>query len=406
MSTHYQSLEPADRAADYGAQPRTTSFAPDTRTDEPTPEPAWAASAKAIKVKKAKKPLFSIGKTVKPEVVMAFSRQLSSFLEAGIPVLDALEIVAQQTGSPPMRIVITSVRDSIHRGTSFAAAVDAHPEVFPAFYRAMLTSAEYTGDLDTVLAQLSAYLERDIAAKRQVRSALTYPTIVLIVAFIAVIVMSVFVLPKFTGLYSSLGADLPLPTRMLIGFTNFMTSYWLYLLGVIALVVIAMFAVLGGSRGKSRRDSVAMRLPVIGNLFLLISLERFCRVLASLSSAGVPLPQAIGLSADSTNNTLFKTQMVAVREVLVRGGGLYEPMAETGLFPIAARQMIQVGERTGMLGEQLGKAASYYEREVSFSMKKATELFQPAVILMVALVVGFIAVAQVAAMYSIFGQVK
>jgi type IV pilus assembly protein PilC len=355
---------------------------------------------------KAKKQLFSIGRTVKPEIVMAFSRQLSSFLEAGIPVLDGLEIVATQTGSTPMRNVIIEIRDSIHRGMSFSDAVDAHPDVFPAFYRAMLASAEYTGNLDIVLSQLSAYLERDIAAKRQVKSALTYPTVVLVIAFAAMIVMSVFVLPKFTGLYRSLGATLPRPTRMLMGFTDFMSSYWLVVLGAVALVVLLFFAVIGGARGKRRRDVLAMKLPLIGNLFLLISLERFCRVLASLSSAGVPLPIAIGLSADSTNNSIFQSQMIAVRETLVRGGGLYEPMVETGLFPIAARQMIQVGERTGMLGNQLGKAASYYEREVAFTMKKATELFQPAVILLVALVVGFVAVAQVAAMYSIFGQIK
>ena len=238
------------------------------------------------------------------------------------------------------------------------------------------------------------------------KSALTYPIVVLVVAFAAMIVMSVFVLPKFTGLYSSLGAKLPLPTRMLIGFTNFMTSYWLLVLGAVALGLVVAFAIIGGKRGKSRRDELVMKLPVIGTLFQLISLERFCRVLSSLSSAGVPLPVAIGLSADSTNNTLFQTNMVTVREALVRGGGLYEPMAETGLFPIAARQMIQVGERTGMLGNQLSKAASYYEREVKFNMKRATELFQPAVILLVAAVVGFIAVAQVSAMYSIFGQVK
>ncbi len=383
----YQPLGPADGPASHD----------DSRTiDRPRSNTA----------EKVKKPLFSIGKTVKPDVVMAFSRQLSSFLEAGIPVLDALEIVAQQTGSAPMRTVIIDIRDSIHRGTSFSAAVDSHPEVFPAFYRAMLESAEYTGNLDAVLSQLSEYLERDIAAKRQVKSALTYPIVVLVIAFIAVIVMSVFVLPKFTGLYKSLGASLPLPTRMLIGFTNFMTSYWLFVLAGMALIVGVFFLVAGGKRGKARRDALTMKLPVIGNLFLLISLERFCRVLSSLSTAGVPLPVAICLSADSTNNTLFTTQMVTVRDALVRGGGLYEPMAETGLFPIAARQMIQVGERTGMLGNQLGKAASYYEREVKFTMKKATELFQPAVILIVALVVGFIAVAQVAAMYSIFGQVK
>jgi type IV pilus assembly protein PilC len=214
------------------------------------------------------------------------------------------------------------------------------------------------------------------------------------------------VLPKFTGLYESLGADLPLPTRMLMGFTNFMSSSWPMLIAAIAVVVVGLGVLFRGTRGKGRRDVVAMRTPVIGNLFQLISLERFCRVLSSLATAGVPLPVAIGLSADSTNNTLFQTRMVNVREVLVRGGGLYEPMAESGLFPIAARQMIQVGERTGLLGNQMGRAASYYEREVTFAMKKATQLFEPVVILFVALIVGFIAIAQIAAMYSIFGQVK
>ncbi len=406
VTTNYQSLDPPDESATgeqaLPIQPAAAVYGNDPLTAE-LEQPGALVAARPVKTKK---PLFSVGKSIKAEVVMAFSRQLSSFLEAGISVLDALEIVSQQSASPQMRIVINDIRASIQRGTSFAAAIDAHPDVFPAFYRAMLTSAEYTGDLDMVLSQLAEYLERDIAAKRQVKSALTYPVIVLVVAFAAMIVMSVFVLPKFTGLYSSLGAQLPLPTRMLIGFTNFMTSYWLFVLGVIAVLIAIAVAILGGARGKSRRDSLAMKLPVIGNLFQLISLERFCRVLASLSSAGVPLPVAIGLSADSTNNTLFKTSMVTVREALVRGGGLYEPMAETGLFPIAARQMIQVGERTGMLGNQLGKAASYYEREVTFTMKKATELFQPAVILLVAAVVGFIAVAQVAAMYSIFGQIK
>ena len=369
-----------------------------------TAEPAEII--KPVAAVKVKKPLFSIGKTIKPAVVMAFSRQLSSFLEAGIPLLDALDIVAQQTASPLMRTVITDIRTSIQRGTSFSEAIDVHPLIFPAFYRAMLTSAEYTGSLDDVLSQLAAYLERDITAKRQVKSALTYPIMVLVVATAAMIVMSLFVLPKFTGLYKSLGATLPLPTRMLMGFTNFMQSSWLYVLGAMALSVVVLFAIVGGARGKRRRDILTMRLPIIGNLYQLISLERFCRVLSSLSTAGVPLPAAIGLSADSTNNSLFKNKMVAVREVLVRGGGLYEPMAETGLFPIAARQMIQVGERTGNLGNQLGKAASYYEREVTFSMKKATQMFEPIIIVCVGAVVGFIAVAQIAAMYSIFGQVK
>jgi type IV pilus assembly protein PilC len=337
---------------------------------------------------------------------MAFSRQLSSFLEAGISVLDALEIVGMDTGSPVMRRVIADIRTSIMRGTSFVDAVGAHPTVFPTYFRAMVVSAEYTGHLDEVLSQLAAYMERDIAARRQVKSALTYPTVVLVVAVAAMITMSLFVLPKFSGLYRNLGAKLPLPTRMLLGFTDFITKDWPFLLAGSVLVFVLSSIVVGGEHGKHRRDVVATKLPVIGNLFHLISLERFCRVLANLVIAGVPLPEAIGVSADSTNNSIFQARMTTVRETLVRGSGVYDPLEQTGLFPLAARQMIQVGERTGTLGNQLSKAASYYEREVNFTMKRSTELFEPVVILFVGLIVGFVAVAQVAAMYSIFGQVK
>ncbi|MEO5900414.1 MAG: type II secretion system F family protein [Ilumatobacteraceae bacterium] len=365
-----------------------------------------ATAPRKVKVRKPRKPLFSIGKTVKPDVIMAFSRQLSSFLEAGISVLDALETVEEETSSVPMRKVVADVRASIIRGSSFVDAIAAHPEVFPTYYRAMLVSAEYTGDLDAVLSQLAAYLERDIAAKRQVKSAMTYPIIVLIVAVVAIFVMSVFILPKFTGLYRSLGANLPLPTRMLLGFTDFMTGYWWAVVAAIVLGIALFSAIAGGDRGKGRRDVLAMKVPVVGKLFHLISLERFCRVLAALASAGVPLPEAIGVSADSTNNSIFQARMLIVRDTLIRGSGVYEPMAASGLFPLAARQMIQVGEKTGSLGKQLSRAASFYEREVNFSIKHATELFEPIIIMFVGLVVGFVAVAQVAAMYSIFGQVK
>jgi type IV pilus assembly protein PilC len=223
---------------------------------------------------------------------------------------------------------------------------------------------------------------------------------------LAMIAMSVFVLPKFSGLYRNLGAKLPLPTRMLLGFTDFITGGWPFILAVGAIFVAMAVLVVGGERGRRRRDRVVGKLPLAGNLFHLIAIERFCRVLAALVTAGVPLPTAIGVSADSTHNTKWESRMIGVRDTIIRGGGLYEPIASSGLFPIAALQMIQVGERTGSLGKQLSKAASYYEREVTFSMKRATDLFEPFVILFVGAIVGFVAVAQVAAMYSIFGQVK
>ena len=348
----------------------------------------------------------SYGKPVKPEAVMAFSRQLASFMEAGISILEALEIVAEETSSDEMRAVILEIRDTVRRGASFADAVGKHVKVFPAYYRAMVVSAEFTGRLDQVMNQLATYMERDIAAKRQIRSALTYPVMILIVAALAMVVMAVFVLPKFSGLYRSLGAKLPLPTRLLLGFTDFMGAYWPMVFGGIGMLLMLASMVIGGQRNKVRRDKMTMRLPVIGNLFHLISIERFCRVLSALATAGVPLPDAIQVSADCTNNSIFRSRMADVRETLTRGGGLSTPMVETGLFPIAARQMIRVGERTGSLGPQLSKAASYYEREVGFQMKRATDMFQPTIILLVGALVGFVAVAQVSAMYSIFGQVR
>lgn len=345
------------------------------------------------------------GHPVKPEVVLAFSRQVASFLEAGISLLEALEVVREEIGDETMSQVISEMSDEIERGSSFSDAVGAHPKVFPGYYRAMVRSAEFTGNIDEVLDQLGTYLERDIMAKRQVKSALTYPIIILIAAVAAMVVMSVFVLPKFSAMYRSLGARLPLPTLALLKFTDFMHSMWIEVLLGTAVVVLLVVAVFGGARGKSRRDRLAMHTPVIGPLFHLISLERFCRVLAALTKAGVPLPEGIAMAAESTNNTLFTSKLGAVREALIRGGGLSSSLFETGIFPTAARQMIRVGERTGTLSNQLRRAAVFYEREVTFQMKRATDLFQPAVIVLVALIVGFVAVAQVAAMYSIFNQI-
>lgn len=372
-------------------RPRT-SKSPKAPTPGTTPTPKWYE--------------FSVGKSVKSDVVMAFSRQVASFLEAGISIIETLEIVREEIGSEPMRKVIDQMTQAIERGASFSDAVAAHPSVFPGFFRAMVRAAEFTGRLDEVLDQLAGYLERDIAAKRQVKSALTYPTVVLVVAIAAMIVMSVFVLPKFANMYRGLGAELPLPTRMLLGFTDFVTGSFITIGAVIGGVLLLTYLCIGGQRGKRRRDRLAMRLPIIGNLYHLISIERFCRVLAALAKAGVPLPDAIGMSADSTNNSIFQKKLLVVRDALVRGGGLSEPMFEAGIFPIAARQMIRVGERTGSLSHQLTRAAVYYEREVGFHMKRATELFQPAVILFVGGIVGFVAIAQVTAMYAIFGQIQ
>ena len=347
------------------------------------------------------------GRRVPAGVLLVFSRQLGSFLEAGISVIEALEVVGAETSSDAMRTVIYDVRETVLRGGSFSDATNEHPNVFPGWYRAMVRSAEFTGRLDVVLEQLAVYLERDLTARRQVKSALTYPMFVLVVAIAGIVVMSIFVLPKFAAMYDKLDAELPLPTRILLGWTDFVAEQGLLLaLGAITTALIAVAVFGGQAGGKRRRDRLAMRTPVVGDLYHLICVERFCRVLAALTSAGVSLPDGIDMSARSTNNTIFQDRMLPVREALVRGGGLSKPMTESEMIPTAGLQMIRVGERTGGLAVQLGKSATFFEREVAFKMKRATDLFQPIVIVLVGCLVGFVAIAQVAAMYSVFGQVR
>jgi type IV pilus assembly protein PilC len=343
---------------------------------------------------------------IKLPEVMEFSRQMASFLEAGIPIMDALETVSMQVGTPSMAAVVNDLLDQVRRGGSFTDAVNSHPKVFPAYYRAIVRSADFTGRLDIVLNQLTSYLERDLNARRQIKSALTYPILVLCVAGIALVAMTMFVLPKFAGLYRTLGARLPVPTRMLLWFTDFMQTYWWAVLLVCFVLFLVFNFTMGGEKGKPKRDRMYLKLPVIGSLTRIIAVERFSRVLAALANAGVPLPDGIEVAGAATQNAVFMEAIDEVRETLVRGGGLSTPMEECGAFPLPALQMVRVGERTGQLAQQLTKTAAYYEREVTFRLKKATDLFQPVVIFGVGIIVGFVAVAQVAAMYSVFSQVK
>lgn len=373
------------------------------------PVPPTAARPLPPAERASKKPWykqeFHIGRPVKAEEVMNFSRQLSSFLRAGVPILDSLAVVGEEHASKKVQEVVDDVQRRLRAGSSFGDAIAQHPKVFPGYYIAVVRAAEMTGRLDDALEQLAEYLEREVAARKELKSALTYPSIVFVLAIAAMIVMAVFVLPKFRTLYTSLHAHLPLPTRMLLGFTNLMTNWWWLILGIIAVLVAVGLAVFGGMQGKERRDTTLLRLPVIGRLVSLIAVERFCRVLATLVQTGVPLPDAVHVSADSTNNFVFQTKLAEVRDAMMRGDGLARPIQATGLFPAAARQMIRVGESTGSLDAQLNNAAVFYERELKYELKRVTDMFEPAILLIVGAAVAFVAVAQISAMYSIYHQV-
>jgi type IV pilus assembly protein PilC len=257
-----------------------------------------------------------------------------------------------------------------------------------------------------VLEQLSDYIERDITARQKITSALVYPAVITAVSLFAVAVLLVYVLPKFKTFFNGVGAKLPLPTRIMISAGSLFANWWWVLALGIAVVVIGSSLLNRTEFGKDWRDRILLQLPLIGDLTRHAVLERFCRILSSMVSAGVPLPDALVVTGEATNNRVFRRGVAASREAMMRGEGLAEPLAATGLFPASARQMFRVGEDTGTLDSQMATAADYFERELDYKLKRFTNLFEPAVIIVAGGIVAFIAIALVSAMYGIFRQVK
>jgi type IV pilus assembly protein PilC len=270
----------------------------------------------------------------------------------------------------------------------------------------MLGAAELAGNLDTVLTQLSDYMERDADARSKVTAAMIYPSIVLAMSVVVVIVLGVFVMPRFKTFFKSLNAKLPLPTQLLIKATNFFEANWDIILGAIVLVVVIFFLVFRSKSGRARIDSLVLRIPIAGDLIKNVLVERICRVLSSMIQAGVSLPEALIVTSDSVTNDVYKKGLDTIRDEMLEGRGLADPVATSDLFPSAARQMMRVGEETGTLDEQLQTASQYYARELDFKIKRFTDLFEPAIIIVMGLVVGFVAIALISAMYGIYRQVK
>ena len=345
-------------------------------------------------------------KTVSRKEIMHFSRQMSVFVEAGIPIMEALELISEETTDKLLKKVLLDMVLELQSGDTFASAAAAHPEAFPRYYVAVLESAELTGTLDTVLLELAKYLETDIEARSAITSALIYPAVVALMAVATVIILATFVLPKFRTFFSSLNAKLPLPTRMMLGISGFISTWWWAIVLAILLFAVGIVSMRRSKGGRAWLDSVLLKLPVVGSLLQAAIVERVCRVLASLVTAGVDLPRAMAVTAEASNNSVYSAGLNHVREQMMEGNGLADPVAQTGLFPAAARQMIRVGEETGTLDRQLHTAAAFYHRELEIKVKHFTSLFEPAIIIFMGLIVGFVAVALVSAMYGIYRQVK
>jgi type IV pilus assembly protein PilC len=338
--------------------------------------------------------------------LMHFSRQLAAFVRAGIPLVEALQIIEEESEDKTLRKVLAGVQESLVAGDTFSAALTPFETLFPQFYIDMIRAAELTGRLDDVLDELSRYIKRDLEARSKVKSALTYPAIILLSSIATVVVLAVFVLPRFKVFFESLHATLPLPTRMLIGFTDFLRHFWWAILIGSVLIAFGLWLLGRTAGGRRLRDKFMLKVPVIGDLLRYSIVERFCRLLATMMEAGVPLPEAMAVLGEGTNNVVFRDGISEVREAMMRGEGLARPMGDTRLFPSAIIQMVRVGENTGTLDTQLGVGSDYYGQELDFKIARFTALFEPAVIIFMGFTVGFVALALISAMYGIYNQVQ
>ena len=339
---------------------------------------------------------------IKRSELMHLSRQLAAFIRAGVPILDAIQVLTEESSSRGVQRVMAQIGDDLRAGSTLSDAFERHPQDFPAFYRGILRSAELTGRLDTVLDQLSVYIERDLEARRKIKSAILYPAIIVVMSLVTVVVLATFVLPKFKIFFESLEAELPLPTRMLMNTTDFIATAWYLLLGGFVVLVLGVMVAVRTKPGRLMWHRTLLRLPVLGDTIRYAIVERYCRILSSMVSAGVPLTDAMTVARESIRNTVFDRGLRQAYDEMLQGGGLAKPLHATKLFPSTASQMIRVGEETGSLDAQLEVAAQYFERELDYKIKKVTTLIEPAVILVSGGIVGFVAIALVSAMYGIF----
>ncbi len=343
---------------------------------------------------------------VKKKELMHFTRQLAVFVKAGIPITEALETIGDETEDLALRRTLSSMVEDLRNGGRLSAAARKHPEAFPIYYMGILESAELTGRLDSTLESLAGYLEREVETRAKVVSALSYPGVVMVMAFFTVCVLAGYVLPQFKPLFEELHADLPLPTRMLLFVADLFTVLWYIPTSAFLALIAGVLWLTKTEKGKIAKDKLVLKIPVISGIVEYSILERFCRILGAMIGAGVPLPEGLRTTTESTSNTVYRERLEEAQAVMLEGGGFYRPLADTGLFPGAAKQMFKVGEETGTLDEQLGVASLYFDRELESRIKKFTTMFEPIMIVFVGLIVGFVAVALVSAMYGVLDNMK
>ncbi len=343
---------------------------------------------------------------VKKKELMHFTRQLAVVVKAGIPLTEAMEIIGDETTDVPLQRTISHMVEDLRNGGTLSGAAGKHPEAFPMYYIGILGSAELTGKLDETLENLAGYLERELETRSKVMAALSYPGVVMVLAVFTVAVLAGYVLPQFKPLFEELHADLPFATRALLFVATLFSTLWYIPFSFFLAVTGFMMWMFKSPTGRAFKDRLVLKLPIIRGIMEYAILERFCRILGAMVRAGVPLPDAMRTTTEATSNIVYRERLEEAQIEIMEGAGFAKPLARTELFPGAARQMFKVGEETGTLDDQLEVASIYFDRELESRIKRFTTMFEPLMIVFVGLIVGFVAVALVQAMYGVMNGLK
>lgn len=343
---------------------------------------------------------------VKLKDLAVFSRQFATMVNSGLPILRALAILGEQTANKELSKVLVQVRLDVEQGQSLSGAMQKHPKAFSDLYVAMVKSGETGGVLDDVLLRLADNIEKDVELRRKVKSAMTYPAVVVLLVSLILSAMLLFVVPQFKSIYSQLGGELPLPTRILLAVSNAVRSYWyVFLIGVIGMA-FAFGRYKRTEAGRSRVDAIKIRVPIFGPLFHKTALARFSSTLGMLLRSGVPILQALDIVSDTVNNRVISRAVGDVQTSVREGESIAKPLSKHAVFPPMVVQMLAVGEETGAVDSMLDKVADFYNSEVSASVEALTSLIEPLLIAIIGGAVGAAVIALYMPMFNIIKLIK
>jgi type IV pilus assembly protein PilC len=365
--------------------------------------PAKAAKPEAAKKEKSNAG-GKIGKRVSAKTLAVFTRQFSVMIDAGLPLVQCLDILGGQEEDKNFAAVISATRTSVESGASLADAMRQHPKTFDPLFTNMIAAGEAGGILDTILKRLATYIEKAVKLAGQVKSAMIYPVAVICIAGVVVGVILWKVIPTFASLFEGLGADLPLPTRVVIGASNGLVSYFPFILAAGAGIFYGVRRFYGTDGGRRTMDAMLLKMPVLGNILRKIAVARFCRTLSTLISSGVPILDGLEITAKTSGNAIVEDAIMTTRKSIERGETISAPLKDTAVFPPMVTQMIGVGEATGALDTMLAKIADFYEEEVDTAVAGLLTLLEPIMIALLGVVVGGIVIAMYLPIFDLISK--